>query len=90
MENLKSGEKTDPILLSLMKALFQQEELDSPAQVADKPADGCASSKPVEGCGNVDASKLPVKKGLVVASIPTSQESEDVADVLSIWCHISM
>ena len=84
-KNLKSGEKTDPILLSLMKALFQQEELDSPAQVAGKPAEGCASSsKPAEGCGNVGAPKLPVKKGLMIASIPTSQESEDVADVLSI------
>ncbi len=83
MENLKSGEKPDPILLSLMKALFQKEELASPAQVADKPAVGCASSsKPAEGCGEVP--KLPVKAGLVIASTPTSQESEDVTDVVSI------
>ena len=82
-KNLKSGEKTDSILLSLMKALFQKEELDSPAQVAGKPAEGCASSsKPAEGCGEVP--KLPVKAGLVIASIPTSQESEDVTDVVPI------
>ena len=82
-KNLKSGEKTDPILLSLMKALFQKEELDSPAQVADKPAQGCASSsKPATGCG--EAPKLPVKAGLMIATIPTSQESEDRTDVVSI------
>ena len=81
-KNLKSGEKTDPILLSLMKALFQKEELDSPAQVAGKPAEGCASSSKPASCGEVP--KLPVKAGLVIASIPTSQESEDVTDVLSI------
>ena len=82
-KNLKSGEKTNPILLSLMKALYQQEELDSPAQVAGKPASGCASSsKPAKGCGEVP--KLPVKAGLVIATIPTSQESEDMTDVVSI------
>ena len=82
-KNLKSGGKTDPILLSLMKALYQREELDSPAQVAGKPASGCASSsKPAKGCGEVP--KLPVKTGLVIATIPTSQESEDMTDVVSI------
>ena len=34
MKNLKSGEKTDPILLSLMKALFEKEGLENLAEVA--------------------------------------------------------
>ena len=96
-KNLKSGEKTDPILLSLMKALFEKEGLENLAEVAGKPAEGCAStsskpaegcastsSKPAEGCGNLSVPKLPVKGGLVIASIPTTQESEDVGDVVSI------
>ena len=33
-KNLKSGEKTDPILLSLMKALFEKEGLENLAEVA--------------------------------------------------------
>ena len=33
-KNLKSGEKTDPILLSLMKALFAKEGLENLAEVA--------------------------------------------------------
>ena len=82
---MKSGEKTDPILLSLMKALFEKEGLENLAEVAGKPAEGCAStsSKPAEGCA-LSVPKLPVKGGLVIASIPTSQESEDVGDVVSI------
>lgn len=85
-KNFKSGEKTDPILLSLMKALFQREDLEKPTEVAGQPAKGCSGnpSKPAEGCGNVSVPKLPVKGGLVIASIPSTQESEDVADVVSI------
>ena len=69
--------------VELDESFISKEELHSPAQVASKPAQTCASSsKPAEGCGG--APKLPVKAGLVIASIPTSQESEDVTDVVSI------